>query len=144
MRKSKDKLNENESYLIWSMMNVHYINDMGFQGERTKLAIYPDFIKNLSPEIKTIITFYSKFIYVISEEERIIFAGALGDFAKLEDAQKILLEDKEHVFEKIKKKLENNFLMYLKMKISGNVISFEYGGEEADNFIIENGNIIIK
>jgi hypothetical protein len=140
--------NENESYMVWAMMNVRYIDDRGYAAEREQLAMYPDFIRQLSLEIKTIIAFYSTYIRYLSKEGDILFAGALGDFSTLEEAQRILLKDKEEIFEKIKRKLENKYIEYLNINFSKNIIRFEYnidfGKNGIDDFIIEEGNIIEK
>lgn len=140
--------NENKSYLIWSIMNVHYKNEQGFQAERSQLAIHQDFIKQLSPEIKIIIAFYSKYLSFSPGIE--LLADALGSFQSLKEAQEILLKDKDGYFTKIEKKLKDCEIQYLNMTYSKDIVSFEYNAckigsakKEIDKYIIGKGNIKI-
>ena len=131
---------QNKFEMVWGEMNVRYRNEQGFPAEKGRLAVSYD-IKELPPEIKTIIAFYTQFIpaYVRGEGTEDL-ANALGNFSTLEEAQTVLLKDKEAIFERISEKLKNtDRIPNLYLKISGNRVSFEYG--RTDDFIIENGNI---
>ena len=87
--------------VIWATMRARVKGESGDVGEVYKLSIIGrDFIKECSPEIKTIIAFYSK-LYLTEENE--ILALALGDFTTLKEAQDTLLEGKEQYFKAIKK-----------------------------------------
>ena len=141
------QIEENKTYMIWAEMNVHYINDMGYQAERAELAIYPDFIKQLSPEIKTIIAFYSKYIRFLPPGENTVIANALGNFLTVEDAQAELLKNREELFAKVKRKLDGKVLGFLNLVVSKNTVSFEYllqGDKEADRYTIRNGEIRVN
>ena len=54
--------------------------------------------------------------------------------------------DKEQTFEKLGNKMSKN-ITFLLLKYNENFISFDYRGSDfykSDDYIIENGNIIIK
>jgi len=129
--------------ILWGIMRVYLLN-----GEETESLIITemDFIKNCSFEIKTIIAFYSKsIINLLDPGQNIELANALGNFQSLEEARRILLQNKEQTFRDIEKR--EYFFRYLKIEIQGNIvlvtIPMEKGiGEEIDEFIIQkNGNI---
>ena len=132
------QLNENEPYLLWSIRTR-------ISGGQTshEFLFNPDIIKNLSLEIKTIVAFYSKFLsplYPLTEKDDAVFADALGGFSTLEEAQKILLMDKEQTFEKLGNKMLKS-ITFLFLKYNENFISFDYIGSDfykSDDYIIEN------
>ena len=145
------RFNKDQEEIIWTTMNVWYKAD----SEKGKMGSYEetkfdflghDFVKNCSIEIKTIIAFYSTFIpnYLLIENANKNLAEALGNFLTIEDAQNILLKDKEKIFENARNKIEDKYIMYLKILLSTNEVCFEYGNKEADRYIIEDGNIILK
>ena len=134
--------------IVWDTMNVWKKADpergkMGSYEETKFIFLGHDFVKNCSLEIKTIITYYLKYIpYYITTEEELEFAKAFGNFSSLHEVQQILLQNKEHYFTEIKRS-ENIMIRYLVITIEGNKIFFNLGGSEEDEYFLkQNGDII--
>jgi hypothetical protein len=151
------KFSENST--IWSLGYSNDADEDGYTYEYSGLKVNHDFIAGLPVEIKTIIAYYSTFVPLheflkeICKTNDIILANALGNFSTLEEAQRILLENKKGTFEKINfsnKKYPN----ILNIKIIDNEITCEYSLEEiyhthsgtneikVDRFIKNNNGII--
>ena len=132
---------------VWDTMNVWKKADpergkMGSYEEAKFVFLGYDFVKNCSIEIKTIISFYLKYIpnYVTTEEELEI-AKSLGNFSSLLEAQQILLQNKEHIFSEIKRG-EKFLVRYLVITIEENKVFVNMMNFEEDEYLLEeNGDI---
>jgi hypothetical protein len=128
--------------IIWTTMNVWKKADpkqgkMGsYEVEQLAFLGY-DFVKTCSIEIKTIIAFYSK---MSIHEDIQSFAEALGGFSSLEEAQQVLLENKEHYFKDIQ--IQGHYFKFLEIEIDESIVSVTLGANRTDKFKIhENGDI---
>jgi hypothetical protein len=127
---------QTEEKLIWGTIHKTFE-----RGESDDVFISDvNFIENLPIEIKTIIVFYSKKVYMISSKENIKFANALGNFSSLEEAQQILLTDKDHYFKNVK--TDYPYISYLKIEMKEDKVFVIISGSETDEYIIQkDGNI---
>ena len=122
-------------FTIWSTIHSNHQNEItGEYWETDELFIENiELIKKTSIEVKTIIAFYSKQYlhqdyYLYTNNIDSILANALGNYTSLQEAQGILLKNKEKYFNNFPKRYLRDYPAILKIEIEKSLISLELSG----------------
>ena len=122
-------------FTIWGTIHSNHHNEItGEYWETDELFIENiELIKNSSIEVKTILAFYSKQYlhqnnYLYTNNVDSILANALGNYKSLQEAQEILLKNKEHFFINFPKRELRDYPAILRIEIAKSLIILELSG----------------